>query len=416
MTEANETKMTLVGGIDVGNGYVKGVIRGSLSTEALPNIDEVDIPSGVKSISAAAPALPKSDASAVKIMKHNFFNAIDASFESDLVSDKNRKLFGQAGIGAIGSRYVEFQLGGSRGKSEQELSRIIVLGVFAAKAVKDYVNFYGQLPSKPITAEVFAGLALPISEFMAKHDSFAEEFMATTHKVVIKNFETWVEVELDFKAVMVMPEGASAQFAINDKGLPLFELLLADLRHHGFENNDITPRDLYTARRTVGVDIGEGTANFPVFSPDPITGTGAFNDAASMTLKVGYGSVLENARRNMEGKVDRPFESRKALSEFLLEERSNINKSRFDQTLPLVNQEIVDFSAQVVDQLEEVLTNAGSTEVIYIYGGGSGPIKEILYPMVLDRVKGIPICYLDASYSRHLNREGLYLAAKQAAK
>lgn len=64
---------------------------------------------------------------------------------------------------------------------------------------------------------------------------------------------------------------------------------------------------------------------------------------------------------------------------------------------------------------QNVLAQAGAaTEVVYVYGGGSGPLKEQLYPALRAVAGDVPVLYLDSSYSRHLNREGLYLAARVA--
>lgn len=404
--------MTLVGGVDIGNGYTKGVVRGSLSEKT----DEVDLPSGVRSDTRATPKTPLIDEVAGEVTGGDFYNVLDASFTSPLVGNEHRRIFGKAGLRAQGSRYIEFQLAGEQPKANQELSKVLVLGVFAAKAVKDWVSVNdGKLPDREIVAEVYAGLALPISEYVAEHKNYPLRFTESQHLVTVKNFSTPVRVRLVFNKVMVMPEGASAQFAINDKGLPLFDLLLKDLRSRGIELPGVEPKHLYAAKYTVGVDIGEGTVNFPVFSEDPATGRGRFNDAASTTMGDGYGTVLLNAMRVMDGQTDFKYSSRKELSEFLQQKDiSPLQRPRYETTLEYVNEEAYDFCQQIVDKLEEVLVDAGPTEVVYVYGGGAGPIKEMLYPMLLERIKHVPVCYLDSSYSRHLNREGLYLAAKHA--
>lgn len=405
--------MTLVGGVDIGNGYTKGVVRGDLVRAT----DEVDLPSGVKSVTRPAPKTPQPDSAAAELAGGDFYNALDASFASPLVGNEHRRIFGRAGLQAEGSRYIEFNLAGEQPKANQELSKVLVLGVFAAKAVKDWVAAHdGALPDREITAVVHAGLALPISEYVAEHKGYPLRFTQSPHLVTVKNFETPVRVRLVFASVAVLPEGASAQFAINDKGLPLFELLLADLRSRGIELPGVEPRHLYEAKHTVGVDIGEGTVNYPVFSQSPATGKGEFNGAASATLGVGYGSVLLNAMASMEGRSDFSYGSRKELSEFLQHTPSPLLRARYEATREFVDEEVADFCEQVVDRLEEVLGNAGPTEVVYVYGGGSGPVKDALYPAILERIKHVPVCYLDSEYSRHLNREGLYLAAKHGAK
>ena len=401
-------EIELIAGVDIGNGYTKGVVRGPGGT------CEVDLPSGVRSVTRSMPKTPLSLDTVSEVVGGDFYNVLDASFTSSLVGNEHRRIFGRAGLQAEGSRYVEFNLTGEQPKANQELSKVLVLGILAAKAVKDYVAQHGELPDKELSVKVWAGLALPINEYVAEHKGYPARFTAGPHLVTVKNFELPVTVRITFVKVAVMPEGASAQFAINDKGIPLFEHLLADLRARGIELPGVEAQHLYAAQHTVGVDIGEGTVNFPVFSTDPATGRGGFNGSASATLGVGYGSVLLNAMSTMDGQTDFRYSSRKELGEFLNSDPSPLLRARWDQTKAFVDDELADFADQVIDELERVLGNAGPTEVVYVYGGGSGPVKDVLYPAILERVKHVPVCYLDASYSRHLNREGLYLAAKHA--
>lgn len=401
-------EMDLIAGVDIGNGYVKGVVTGPAGT------CEVDLPSGVRSTTRSMPKTPLEPELAPEITAGDFYNVLDASFTTPLVSNEHRRIFGRAGLQAQGSRYVEFNLTGEQAKANQELSKVLVLGILAAKVVKDFVSQHGALPTKEVSAKVWAGLALPISEYVAEHKGYPARFTNGVHLVTVKNFSTPVTVRLDFQEVAVMPEGASAQFAINAKGIPLFEHLLADLRARGIELPGVQAQDLFAAQHTVGVDIGEGTVNFPVFSTNPATGKGEFNGAASSTLGVGYGSVLLNAMSTMEGQTDFTYSSRKELGEFLNATPSPLLQARWDATAEYVADEMADFAEQVIDSLEEVLRDAGPTEVVYVYGGGSGPVKDVLYPAILERIKHVPVAYLDASYSRHLNREGLYLAAQHA--
>lgn len=404
----SEHQIELIAGVDIGNGYTKGVVRGPAGT------CEVDLPSGVRTTTRAMPKTPLPTDAVAETVGGDFYNVLDASFTSPLVGNEHRRIFGRAGLQSTGSRYVEFNLAGEQPKADQELSKVLVLGVLAAKAVKDFVAMNGELPDKELSVDAWVGLALPISEYVAEHKAYPSRFTSGVHLVTVKNFEVPVTVRLRFRGVAVLPEGASAQFAINDKGLPLFEHLLADLRSRGFELDGVQAADLLAAQHTVGVDIGEGTVNFPVFSTNPATGRGEFNGAASATLGVGYGSVLLNAMDTMEGQVDARFSSRKELGEFLQSEPSTLLRPRWEATRAFVDDELGDFADQVVDRLAQVLVDAGPTEVVYVYGGGSGPVKDVLYPAILERVKHVLVCYLDPGYSRHLNREGLYLAAKHA--
>lgn len=421
--------MRLTGGIDVGNGYVKGVIRGEVSGEAV--FDSIDLPSAVVSTSRATPKVPEADSDARKVVvEDDFYNRLAASFTTPLVGHVDLRTFGRAALSTPGSKFTQFEVLGARSKADQELSFVLVLGVFAAKALRDHVREHATLPDHELRVTVRAGLALPIAEYVQRRTAYAAQFVglpssagstgsagpATVHLVTIKNFSTPVTVRLQFEDVQVLPEGASAQFAITDKGAPLAQALLDDLTASGPEEaanlSGVTADLLVGVRNTIGVDVGEGTVNFPVFTD------GAFNSEAAGTLEQGYGTALTNAleRMSTSGDKDLRFKNRKTLADFLQQEPSVFLQGRFDRASGFVAEEAEYLCDEIGARLEDVLAEVGgTTEVVYVYGGGSGPIKEILRPLLQKAAGGIPVLYLDASYSRHLNREGLYLAANAVA-
>ncbi|MFJ6157369.1 hypothetical protein ACIQF8_03670 [Pseudarthrobacter sp. NPDC092184] len=409
----------LTGGIDVGNGYVKGVIRGEVHGKEV--FDTIDLPSAVVSTSRSTPKVPEADSDAFKIVvEDDFYNRVAASFTTPLIGHSDLRTFGRAALSTPGSKFTQFEVVGSRSKADQELSSVLVLGVFAAKALRDYVREHGALPDRELRASVRTGLALPIAEYVQRRSAYAAQFVGllgaadpTVHLVTVKNFSTPVTVRLQFEDVQVLPEGASAQFAITDKGAPLAQALLDDLLASDPEEaarlQGVTAELLVGVRNTVGVDVGEGTVNFPVFTD------GAFNSEAASTLDQGYGTALTNAldRMSTSGDKDLRFKNRKALADFLQQEPSVFLQGRFDRAKGYVDEEAEYLAEEIGARFEDVLAEVGgTTEVVYVYGGGSGPIKEILRPVLQKAAGGIPVLYLDAAYSRHLNREGLYLAAK----
>lgn len=418
-TRTAEKTIQLTGGIDVGNGYVKGVIRGEVHGKEV--FDTIDLPSAVVSTSRSTPKVPEADSDAFKIVvEDDFYNRVAASFTTPLIGHSDLRTFGRAALSTPGSKFTQFEVVGSRSKADQELSSVLVLGVFAAKALRDYVREHGALPDRELRASVRTGLALPIAEYVQRRSAYAAQFVGllgaadpTVHLVTVKNFSTPVTVRLQFEDVQVLPEGASAQFAITDKGAPLAQALLDDLRASDPEEaarlQGVTAELLVGVRNTVGVDVGEGTVNFPVFTD------GAFNSEAASTLDQGYGTALTNAldRMSTSGDKDLRFKNRKALADFLQQEPSVFLQGRFDRARGYVDEEAEYLAEEIGARFEDVLAEVGgTTEVVYVYGGGSGPIKEILRPVLQKAAGGIPVLYLDAAYSRHLNREGLYLAAK----
>jgi plasmid segregation protein ParM len=270
------------------------------------------------------------------------------------------------------------------------------MGAFAAKALRDYVRVHSSLPpaDETLSVQVRVALALPINEFMSHRTSYAAEFMAGRHTVTVHNFETPVTVKLKFADVQVIPEGASAQYAITAKGEPLMEAMLADVRRRGLAL--------------------EGTVNFPVVT------AGAFNADASTTYNKGYGSVLTDALKAMDDRgFSSGFTSRKQLAEYLQAGPSALKRNFYEKVAQFVEEEMLFFSKEVAEQFGRVLAVVGATtEVAYVYGGGAGPVKKYLYPALLAKATemnsedSFPTLYLDSSYSRHLNREGLYIAAE----
>ncbi len=409
----------LTGGLDIGNGYVKAVLRG-YGSDGAEIVDEVDIPSGVAIINRPLHLPTPDDQAVIEVQRSgeaSLFNNLDVSFVSPMVPDQYRRLFGARGITADGS-FEEFDVIGHRSKAEQPLSKALVMGLFAAKGLRDHVRITGALPAadEVLSIEARVALALPITEYMHHRVAYAAEFMNGTHTVTIHNSATPVTVKLKFVDVQVIAEGASAQYAITAKGEPLMKVMLADVRKRGIALEGIEAADVLGAQHTIGIDVGEGTVNLVVFS------NGKFNPDASTTFNKGYGSVLNRAISAMEASgYHSGFTSRKQLASYLQSVPSAMKRSQYAKVQTYVHSEIEFFADSVAEQFGRILAVVGPlTEVAYVYGGGSGPIKDALYPKLLAKVaemsgdeeSGFPVLYLDATYSRHLNREGLYIAVE----
>lgn len=409
------TSFHLNGGCDVGNGFVKTVIENSAGSLR----DVIDMPSSVSTMTRPN-MLPTPDEKAVgELLDGDFYNHLDASFVSPLVPDQYRRIFGTRSLSADGA-FEEFDTAGRVSKARQPLSKILVLGMFAAKALRDYAVVNQGLPTTELQVTARAALALPVAEFMRHREVYANEFLAPSggHLVTIHNFETKVSVRIVFADVQVLAEGASAQYAITDKGEPLMQAMLADVRSLGGEQVQllagITAQDVMQATNTIGIDVGDGTTGLIAFT------NAKFNADVSRSFDKGYGSVLTNALKAMEDQgLNSGFSSRKELADFLLREPSPLKRGLHTRVTQFVEEEARFFASEVAEQLGKLLRVVGaSTEVGFVYGGGSGPMKEILYPVLLQKVKEMnslgvfPVLYLDARYSRHLNREGLFIAVK----
>lgn len=411
--------LNISGGADIGNGFVKTVLENTATGVR----DVIDIPSSVAVMTRPNP-LPTADEKAVAQLLGedgqggDYFNELDASFNTPLVPDTYRRVFGLRSLTADGA-FEEFDTAGRASKAKQPLSKVLTLGLYAAKALKDYVREHGALPTEELHVTARAAIALPVGEFLRHRESYAAEFLRDQgHMVVIENFETKVVVRIRFVDVQVLAEGASAQYAIVAKGTPLMDAMLADVRSRSEEQRaaleGITAQDVLGATNTIGIDIGDGTAGIISFVG------GKFNVDASRSFDKGYGSVLTAAIKAMEDQgLESGFTSRKDLAEFLRREPSALKRAFHTRVKQFVDQEAQFYAHEVAEQLGAVLRTVGATtEVGFVYGGGSGPIKDVLYPALLAKVQemntiaAFPVLYLDASYSRHLNREGLFIAAK----
>ena len=408
MSTKKVNDLMLLAGLDIGNGYVKGSV--SVNGAAKSTIDYL---SGV-AIQTNSHDI-KTKLEDAKDTIDDIFNQMEASFDSPAVSTHNVRLFGRRGISS-GKSMEEFDVSSTVSKATQDLSSVLVLGSLAGKALQEYYNTVGTIPTDILHVTARIALALPITEYKSFRKMYAEKFKDSTHMVSIYNFETPIRIEITITDVQVVAEGASAQYAIGQYGPVLMDAMLAKLRERGEKLEGITSNDILAATNTVGIDIGEGTVNFPVFQD------GHFNPDASQSFAKGYGTVLEQARERLQ-QENMPFNSRKALADFLLKAPSPMQKARYQKVYNIVQEEVQGFAVEVTAEFRKVISRVGSyTEVVYVYGGGSAAVMNTLYPMLIDVAKNLggedvayPILYLDANYSRSLNREGLFLIAQAQA-
>lgn len=399
--------MMITAGLDIGNGYTKGSV-GVADDKRTP----IDIPSAMGRVRARLSDIKARPEEVPGIIK-DLYNRADVSFDSPQVTDTSRFMMGRRAIEA-GGLLKEFDVDSAKSKAEQELSYMLVFGCLACKALQEaYAANGGQLPADIVQADVYLALALPINEYKDYRTSYAQSFSQHTHIVSFHNFENPVRVQLRIVTTQVLAEGASAQYAINLKGEPLLTALMNRLTAMGEDLDGVTAADILQAKSTIGIDIGEGTVNFPVFIG------GKFNQDASRTYPKGYGNVLTASLELLQAS-GLPFQSRKALGEFLMEPVTNLNKRKHAIVQPIVDDEISEFAEKIQMEFSGILARVGSyADVIYVYGGGSGPLADALYPRLIRASKEFgagqatyPILYIEAEYARVLNREGLYLVAQ----
>ena len=406
------SKMKLVAGLDIGNGYVKGSVKTSLTGN---DVVGIDMPScvGVVPNPLDFPSTDLADEVS------SLYNRAYVKFDSPIVNGAfgdSRMYFGKRAV-ASGKTLEVFDIGSNISKAEQPLSSILVLGIVASAALQGYFKKNGKLPEEQISAEAYMALALPITEFKEFKDYFAKKFMDSSHLVCFHNFDKPVRVEVKFPSVRVLAEGASAQVAVVNKGKSFMEALLTDVRKHGILLEGIGAEDVLGAQGTLGIDIGEGTVNLPVFS------NRQFNTDFSASINMGYGTVLENAIPALHQNKINDFNDRKALAEFIQKTPSALTRVKYNRVKQVVDNETRALVSVIKKSFTQVMSKSnGQIEVVYVYGGGATPVKDMLYNELIDAAKpfaaggDFPIMYLDSSYSRYLNREGLFQLAEMLAK
>lgn len=397
----------MAAGLDIGNGYMKGTARCDDRART-----PIDFPSIISAPSTTAADVKTTAENAAAVVA-NIYNMADVSFDSPLISNTRRVWMGtRATVG--GCTPVEFDVSVNMSKAENYLSHMLALGSIACKALQDYWELNEALPDENEILEVraYLAVALPIDEYKKWRQKYASDFCSGTHIVRFHNFETPVRVRIQILDTQVLAEGASAQYAINYRGEGLVSALMANLTHRGEELDGVTAADILGCKSTMGIDIGEGTVNFPVFHD------GKFNPDASMTFKKGYGNVLMNSMERLQA-AGLPYSSRKSISDILMTPPSPLKRRQYNKTKEFVDEDVANFVQEIEIQFTKMLSRVGSyVEVIYVYGGGSGPMEDALYPVLINTSKrygfdgvGIPVLYLPAKHSRVLNREGLYLIA-----
>lgn len=397
--------INLLAALDIGNGYVKGK-----ASDDAGRMSIIDIPSCTAYVTGTHDL--KTTAADIPGAVSDIFNQMDASFDSPLVKGQNRRFFGKRALQS-GMPLEEFDVFSHVSKARQDLSGILILGCVAGTALQQYFNTYQALPGDMLDVHVRTALALPIREYKKYRVEYAERIQNGTHIVTFHNFDVRVRVQVTFDDVQVVAEGASAQYAVMAKGPEFVEDALSDCRRF-VSLSGITAQDVLSAATTVGVDIGEGTVNLPVFQ------NGRFNADVSVTLDKGYGSILTRALDRLQD-AGYAFGSRKELADYIQTPPSAIKRAAYDRVRSIVNEETVAFVNDVKMLFVKVMSRVGAyVEVAYVYGGGASPVQELLYPELMaasrDFSTEFPILYLDSRYSRYLNREGLYWVVTEVAK
>lgn len=393
-----------IAGLDLGNGYVKSNIDGVV--RVFPSVAVKQWSPGVQT--------PVSGDDLDYFMK-DIVNQMDLSFSSPLVQYTERRLFGERALKS-GLNLEEFDVFSRTGKAKVDLSGVLGLAAIAADRLQKYYDEFKSLPKiGELTAHVDLATALPISEYRQDAAQYKEKYRngGKPHVVTFHNFAEPIRVNLIFDHVYVANEGESAQYGLMFAKEPFLEMIRREAvkRFPNGELDGISGKDLVGAKNTLGIDIGEGTIDFAVF-----TG-GRFNSDASSTMNQGYGNVLETTLELLQGE-GHPYKSRKELSEFIHSEPSPFTKKKWSHVKDVNQTQENRFGDVVSAEVSKVFSRVGGfIEVIFVFGGGATPLEWSLFQKLQERISEfgkdnlLPIVYLDSKFSRFLNVQGLYQVA-----
>lgn len=394
----------VVAGLDLGNGYVKANINGAV--RVFPSI-------AVKQFNTGHHA-PVSEDNLDDFMG-DIVNQMDLSFSSPLVRSTERRLFGERALKS-GLNLEEFDVFTRTSKAAVDLSGVLALSTIAADRLQDYYSQAKRLPeSGVLQVRVDLATALPIGEFRQHAQDYKMRYLndKQAHIVTFHNFDRPVRVEILFETAYIANEGESAQYGLMFAKGPFLEMIRREAikRFPDGELDEVTGEDLVRAKNTLGIDIGEGTIDFAVFTE------GRFNQDSSSTMNQGYGSVLESTLTKLQDE-GYPYKSRKELSEFIHNEPSVFTRSKWNHVKRINESEEYRFSDIVGSEVSKVFNRVGGfVEVIFVFGGGATPLEGPLFGKLQERVAEfgadnlLPIVYLDSAFSRFLNVQGLYQVA-----
>lgn len=402
--------INVIAGIDLGNGYVKSGVQ----VEDSPQITEVFPSISLKKYSTYLDDVMKQPDDE---FVGDVVNRMDLSFVSPTVKETVRRSFGQSAL-TSGQPLEQFDVHSPVSKASVDLAGALVLGTISAEVFRYLYETEGMNPmSDEIEVHVKLATALPIEEFRQHHRDYTEKYLndGKPHTVTFHNFESPVSMKIFIDDVHIANEGESAQYGLmfaDDNFLTVIEESIAESYSDGVFV-ELTGKDYTSAGNTLGIDIGEGTIDFAVFSDS------RFNPVASSTMNQGYGNVLEQTLDTLQ-REGTPYKSRKQLSELLYAEKTAFNRGRIERIEEVNQGHIEQFANIVADEVSKVFNKVGGfIDVIFVYGGGAGPLEQALFDKINERIEQsnlmsgkLPIVYLDAGYSRYLNLQGLVTLAK----
>lgn len=407
-------------GLDVGNGFVKGTAQTVSSSDPALQAQSgtntnLDFPSLTRTTSEVSVIDPLANPlDLFTDLADPFAKAFQDKLCYSFDDDSQRYLVGSSAVRSMNGTLDEFAVTSHiTSKAEQALSYRLTLASLATKAIIEEVRLTGALPTQVEATVPVLNMALPINEFKHHRSTYQQRFTGD-FTVTCHTFTTPIVVIIHVLFVHVQPEGSAGIDALRSSRIKpeaINTMIAASAAAFGTEV-DFDADDVMAATSVAGIDIGEGTTNIPVYHK------GQFDPLVSTTHPEGFGTVLTNTLEAMSNDGQKlPYANRSALSEALRQKETKLNKSRRERVAPYLQEQKAAFSNTIASVMEKPVTSI-EIDLIYVYGGGSTILYDILYPKLVEAISSyvsdpIPVLYVPATMGRDLNRYGLMVKAME---
>ncbi|WP_456364417.1 ParM/StbA family protein [Priestia aryabhattai] len=278
---------------------------------------------------------------------------------------------------------------------------VVALGLVAARAVQR-AHKKDPLLTQDIEATVDMATGLPVREFNSgTGDLFAERFTKGYHEVtVLLGKEKHVKVRINFDFVKVFPEAAPVVFSIvYDKNKkPRKGDIFKDFQEkYGWNPFDGSH---FLGKRLLHIDIGDGTTEYVI--------TEGLNPNQKLTR--GTNNGIGHATENILDDYSKIAHIKNPLRQDVTEVIKNQNHKWYAETMELLQEEFeIQADEIAVNALKLLDVVRNEVDAVVVYGGGSIPLKEYLYPELDEQCaeRRMDLFYVPEEYAATLFVQGL---------
>lgn len=365
--------------VDIGNAEIKAVLGSERSRMSIPNvISEINFDGLLE-------------------VEDNILEGIRVQIDSPVLTRK----WGTLAVGKLAARQAErIEVEPGSNKSETDQSFILLFVMLALDAVKHF-----KVEGGTVKATYFLSTGLPIHEYKNKElrQAFKNKLKNGIHKVkFLEVAEPYndIEVQLYIYEVKLNSEGKAAHA----------RLLMDEFGR---------PRNLPGTNGAYMInDDGGGTIDTAII----LEGGRPDNERSQGDRALGINDTLDKVISDLRSKFGTDlFESRKELSDHLLQKKDPLSKSYppvFIKGKPTSINDIVHihlqaYARRVYEYMKRKWREVARLQACYFIGGAAALIRPYLVELNKGEANGeYSIYFLDSNESFWLLTEAYYLAGK----